>query len=65
MLWTPAFAGHYSTVNAACLGKTQIPETGTMEMKGLSLIIALASGGLKAIGDITLIPISPLDQDSQ
>ncbi len=36
-----------------------------MEMKGLSLIIALASGGLKAIGDITLIPISPLDQDSQ
>ena len=34
-------------------------------MKGLSLIIALASGGLKAIGDITLISISPLDQDSQ
>ena len=28
-----------------------------MEMKGLSLIIALASGGLKAIGDITLIYI--------
>ena len=27
-----------------------------MEMKGLSLIIALASGGLKAIGDITLNP---------